>query len=109
MSNIVGTYTNSGLNAALQIATANDSNGQITGTLSVGSVRLAITGVWNASTVAPNGVLCFTGSTQTPSSMQVGGAAQTDDCNVFSSISLGFAVVQKGTPAMSVCGRFVRS
>jgi hypothetical protein len=109
MSNIVGTYTNTSLNSKLQIASANDSNGQFNGTLSVGAIQLPFNGVWNASTVAPNGILSFTGSTLTPSSMQVAGAAQTDDFNVFSSISLGFTVVQKGTPAMNVCGRFTRS
>jgi hypothetical protein len=109
MSNIVGSYTNTSLDSTLQIAWANDSNGEFKGTLSVGAIQFPLSGIWNASTVAPNGILSFTGSTQTPSSMQAAGAAQTDDFNVFSSISLGFTVVQKDMPAMSVCGRFKRS
>ena len=109
MSRIVGSYTNPSLNSTMKIAASNDSNGEFNGTLSVGAIQIPFKGIWNTTTVAPTGILAFTGSTLTPSSMQVAGAAQTDDVNVFSSISLGFTVVQKGAPAMNVCGRFTRS
>lgn len=109
MSKIVGTYVNQTLNAKLTILTANDSDGAITGTLNLGSTQLAISGVWNASTVAPNGIFGFTGSVLTPNGTEVvGGAAQTDDFNLFNSLSLGFAVAQKGTETMNLSGKFAR-
>jgi hypothetical protein len=109
MTKIVGRYTNTSLNSTLVIAASDDMTGAINGTLSVGAIQIPFKGIWNTTSVTPNGILMFTGSTLTPSSMQVGGAAQTDDVNVFSSISLGFTVVQKDSPAMTVCGRFTRS
>jgi hypothetical protein len=108
MSNIVGNYVNAALNAKLTIATANDSNGAITGTLSLGATQMSIAGTWNASTVAPNGVFTFTGASLNPTK-NVGGAGQTADFNSFSSISLGFAVSQKDTQTMIVAGTFIRA
>jgi len=105
MSNIVGTYENKILNAKLTIATANDGNGAITGTVTVGSTQIPINGTWNASTVAPNGILAFSGSIP---QITLGGAGQADDFNRFSSVSLGFSVAQKENNTMSVSGKFLR-
>jgi len=108
MSNIIGTYVNAALGTKLTIATAIDSNGAITGTLSLGATQIPIVGTWNASTVAPNGVFVFTGASLNPTK-NVGGAGQTADFNLFSSISLGFAVSQKDTQTMIVAGTFTRA
>ena len=108
MSNIIGNYVNAAVGAQLRILTANDSNGAITGTLSLGATQMSITGNWNASTVAPNGVFSFTGGSLNPT-MDVGGAGQTADFNSFSSISLGFAVSQKDTQTMTISGKFTRA
>jgi hypothetical protein len=105
MSNIIGSYENKILNAKLKIATANDSNGAITGTVTVGSTQIPISGTWNASTVAPNGILAFTGSIPLTT---LGGAGQTDNFGEFSSVSLGFSVAQKDNDTMNLTGKFVR-
>lgn len=105
MSNIIGTYENKILKAKLSIATANDSTGAITGMVTVGSTEIPFSGVWNASTVAPNGIMAFTGSIP---QIMMGGAAQTDDINRFSSVSVGFSVAQKDNNTMIVTGKLMR-
>jgi hypothetical protein len=106
MSNIIGSYVNTILNAKLRIATADDNNGAITGTVTVGSTEIPINGTWNASTVAPNGILSFSGSIP---QIILGGAGQTDNFGQFNFVSLGFSIAQKDNDTMSVAGKFVRA
>jgi hypothetical protein len=107
MSKIIGHYENKILNAKLVISESNDQNGKIAGNIHVGGLEIPISGVWNASTVAPNGLLSFTGAL-VDQKLQVGGAGQTANFNEFGSVQLGFSVAQKDSETSNVTGKFLR-
>lgn len=106
LSKIQGTYVNDILGQTFIIATADDSTGAITGSLATGNNTIEFSGVWNASTVQPNGIFHFNGGV--PEGM-LSGTGQTDDIEVFASISLGASICQKNHDTLGFSGRFIRA
>lgn len=107
MSPIVGTYTNTALNAKLVITSADDSNGAIQGTFSLGGTNWPVTGNWNTSTISPNAVFFFSGYGLNPT-VFVGGAGAATTLG-FSDTNISVSLAQKGGVISSLEGRFVRS
>lgn len=108
MSPIIGTYTNAALGAKLVISTANDNNGDISGTFSIGSQSWKINGTWNTSTITPNAVFTFSGSGVNPTVM-VGGAGASANYQTFADTTISVSMAQTGGVVNSVSGVFVRS
>lgn len=107
MSPIVGTYTNAALNAKLVITFADDSNGLIKGTFSLGGSTWSVTGNWNTSSISPSAAFYFSGSALNPTAF-VGGAGAATNVT-FSETSISVSIAEKGGVLSSLEGRFVRS
>jgi hypothetical protein len=107
MSPIVGTYTNAALNAKLVITFADDSNGAIKGTFSQAGDSWNISGNWNNSTISPNAVFYFGGSTLQPTVFVAGAGAATTTS--FADTTISISIAQKGGVVSALEGRFVRS
>lgn len=95
-SPILGVYTSTFLGAKLEIKSANDINGAISGTFSLGKQSWEISGTWHTSSIAPRALLQFAGSGGKPVSMISGVGAMPkvnvfDELVMFLSISIGRA------------------
>lgn len=108
MSPIIGTYTNASLNAKLVITKADDANGSISGTFSVGAASWPILGTWNTSTITPNAVFYFTGSGLKPT-VVVSGSGASPNFQTFANTTINVSMAATGGVVNNLSGPFVRS
>lgn len=107
-SPIVGTFSNTTLNAKLVVTSADDSTGKFQGTFSLGGASWPINGVWNTSTMQPNAVFTFTGSTTAggPSNNVAGSGSALDCFNAFAGTTIAVSNVTNQGYLSSVSGPF---
>jgi hypothetical protein len=107
-SPIVGTYSNEALSAKLVIRTANDANGDITGSFSMGPQTWDVKGTWNTSSMTPSAGFYFTGTNMKPTVMLTGIGA-SPNFQTFEHTTLTISTAQAGGIVTTVSGQFKRA
>jgi hypothetical protein len=106
-SPILGVYTNKALGATLKITSANDLNGAISGTFSLGQQSWEVSGTWHTSTIAPKALFHFTGSGAKPS-LVVSGAGATPNFKTFDESVISISICHAHGEVNSLQGLFTR-
>ena len=108
ISPIVGTYSNQALSAKLVIKTANDANGDISGSFSMGSQTWDVKGTWNTSSMTPSAGFYFTGTNLKPTVM-LAAIGASPNFQSFEHTTISISTAQAGGVVTTVSGQFKRA
>lgn len=103
---IVGTFTNAKLGITIRITNEDSNSGGISGTATIGGLPFTINGIWNTSTMSPNAVFMFTGTSNTPTATIVSGSGAAVNFQNFNNTHIGLAVAEAGGVVTTFNGTF---